>query len=300
MKKFFLQIFFREQGSRGTLLYKVFSYDRDLLAEGLYPVGLDNISYNYTPNYLEWIHIVKTPFINPAGGCGATSYNKCKRCPLGSQEDLTVCGRALVYLRPFPHKRGKFLIKVGVGADLLRPSSQSSPFAIISTDITRRKALFLEESLSNIFNFVVRNPRGRLLWSDIIARGLWNGFEEASYLLEILPQMYDKVRNNYPAIYALLTDPVIFMPTKHFSSPLPTWIEKLPIRDIRKYVIREPNAIYGEVVANRGGLLVIEHEDGFWIFEPNERRIYALEKIVGLQGESTISHFVKRKMILKE
>lgn len=298
LNDYYLRLGTKYDGKKLKIYYEVFRCDRERLRAG----NLREYEFKtvFNPNNVEWIYVLKTPFMFSSNGCGATSFRECEKCVIRNEHDVDICGSAIVYLRVFPHKGEEFWLKIGVGADLLRPISQSSPFAIIARGVSRRDALLIESKLAKLFKKVVRNPCGRLLWSEIIKKGLWNGKEEAGFLLEALPHIYDSVERKLPEIYKKLINPLIFLPTKYFATQLPSWIERLPIRDIKKYVSREPNAVYGEVVANRGCLLVIEHGEGFWIFEPNERRIYAVEKIVGLSDILLNNHFVQRRLRLKE
>jgi len=247
------------------------------------------------PNGLEWISIVKTKYMRGILGCNATNLNACFNCT----EYPHRCGKALLYLRIFPHRKKRWALKVGVSADYLRPLAQSSPFAVIASNLPRRDALYIEKNLSTLFKDIVQNPSGRVLWPEIIHRGLWNGMEEAGILLEKLPIVYDVVKRKDKNIYSKLQDPLLFLPTRHFSTNLPTWIEKLPLVELKRKLSREPISVSGEVVANRGGLLVVEYGDNFWVFSPNERRIYYVNKIVGAK-EIRENHMIVRKMILKE
>jgi len=182
----------------------------------------------------------------------------------------------------------------------LRPLAQASPFALIALNIPRRTALFIETKLSEFFKKrIVRNPSGRLLWPEIITRNLWDGTEEARVLIDELCFLYEKIRTKASDIYKELCNPLIFLPTKHFATDLPSWIEKLPILEIKKMISRDPFAVSGEVVANRGALLVLEHGDNFWIFEPNERRVYLINRFVG-DSNLRESHMVIRKLLLKK
>ena len=292
-EKYLMFLNFRQKNTCIEMLYELVNYSISakekiaiLFESNFHPIA------HYNPNFLQWIIISHTRKIIPSNTCGATTFKQCIMCDLYPY----YCGNAIVYLRVFPHRKKEWALKIGISKNLIRPLAQSSPFAIIATNINRRLALYIEYHLSSLLKSIVRNPSGRLLWADIIARSLWDGKEEATKLLEMLPDVYNKIKRD--KTYEYIINPLLFIPTKRFATELPSWIEKLPIREIRKHLTRNPSYVKGEVVANRGALLLLEYEDGFWIFEPNESRIYLVHKLVG-EPNLEDNHFVLRRMILK-
>ena len=256
-------------------LFGVFLAKREDLMAGVVNTNFIEV---YEPNNIEWISLTKTPFFAFKGeSCGATSYNECTNCDLYPDS----CGKALVYLRAFPHSKRKWVLKIGVGSNLLRPISQSSPFAIIAKDLLRREALYLEKILAEKFKEIVRNPSGRISWDKVIAKNLWDGKKEFQILREFTRKIYDTVPSE---IKGLLIEPKLYAPTSEFSSKLPSWVEKRTVTELKRKIKREPTVISGEIIAHRGFVLVIGHDADFWIIELNTPRIFFVNKFTGVRG----------------
>ena len=285
MAKYFLTLTYVEQGRN---LFNCFLVFEKINGSSLYPIQ------NFDPSLINWIDIVRSKHMLPTVelSCPATTYKSCMKCNLYPYG----CGKAFVYLRTFIHSKHGIAFKVGVSNSLLRPLSQASPFAILTDFIYRRDALLVEAELAKAFKRVYMSPVGRKVWADVISQGYWNPNKESTALIEFLPRMYEELKLKSYGVYERLTNPILYIPTKHFATELPSWIELLPIKELRRVFEKEPLGVKGEVVSNRGPLLLLEYGDSFWVFQPSERRLYLLNKIDGFKCE-TKPHL--KKVILK-
>jgi len=152
--------------------------------------------------------------------------------------------------------------------------------------------------ISKSFKRIVQTPRGRLLWANIIKFGLWNGRIESENLLSLLEKFYKSVRYVSDKAYDLITNPTVFLPTQYFSTKLPSWITKLEIAEITKMIGKEPMAILGEVVANRGVIYLLEYMDKFLIFKLNEYFVYSINKL-STSGDMSKPQFRAKKLYFK-
>ncbi|MGQ4891191.1 MAG: hypothetical protein ACP6IP_01765 [Candidatus Njordarchaeia archaeon] len=214
--------------------------------------------------------------------CGATSWKACKECNLYPD----YCGLAIVYIRPVVYRTEIIKFKVGISNDLIRPLSQSAPFAIISYNIIRRDALALERDLSSAFRNIVQNPRGRTVWMDVIESGYWDGLKEYHALMDFLEEMYKRIRRKRISLFRLIKNPILYKPGRKFATKLPKWIKLMDELDIRKTIKRNPAFIVGDVVANRVTLTVLELNGTVLFFEPKEKMIYKVNNIEGEKGFS--------------
>lgn len=266
--RYFLTLTYIERKKRLFNCFLILSKTNDM---NLNPVQ------NFDPSLTSWIDITRSKHTLPTGelSCPATTYKSCIKCNLYPHG----CGKAFVYLRTFIHSKHGIAFKVGVSNSLLRPLSQASPFAILTDFIYRKEALLIEAELAKTHRRIYMSPIGRKVWADVISQGYWNTDAESAELIEFLPRVYEELKFKNIRIYEELVNPILYIPTKHFTTELPSWIELLPIKELRRIFEREPLEVKGEVVSNRGPLLLLEYGDSFWIFQPNEKRLYLLNKI---------------------
>jgi len=277
MNQFYGVLGFREKNDFLTSTFKIYDSEGNVFKDVDIPT-------------INWIGLYRLNKFQSTDFCSATSWKNCLNCNLYPE----FCGTALLYLRTVVSSKGIIKFKIGVSYDIARPLAQSSPFAIIAKDIPRKMALNFEKKLSQISKLIVQNPRGRMLWADVIKYGLWDGELESERLLEFLDTFYHKVERYSPEIYERLIDPIVYVAGPNFYTDLPPWINKLNMFEIRKILKRDPRSIFGEIVSNRGAILVVESEDNAYFFELKERMFYLISKI---SGETNLSKMYKRVLI---
>ena len=212
--------------------------------------------------------------------CSATSWKKCEDC--GLYPDF--CGKAIVYIRTIVYKGGLIKFKVGTSNNLIRPLTQSAPFAVVSRDLLRRDALMLEKKLSSMFKKLVQNPRGRTLWMNVIEGGYWDGSKEYRVLVSFLEEFYRKIDKTDKFLSDKIADPVIYKPGKNFASKLPKWVKLMDEFDVRKMFKKDPVLVTGDIIANRATLMVLEINGNVLFFEPKEKMVYKINNIEGQRG----------------